>query len=375
MDLRFQEQVLSRRQLHFIDNKVYFRCRSTELTEACLDPYREYYSNLGVSIASVLSEAVHMTQPVADYREMLVHYSRRALTHEGDALRAMSGITRRFAVAMRCRFLEGLPTAVFDVFVLFRCSLGRRRPSFPSYSWAGWRGALDFELWDAHIDIDSWLLYRTWIIWYERSPSGLVISSVWNPEANEALPYEERSHVGYRRRHPFLPRQGLALLLPSHLTTTKLRTAPTERVQFARRLPTYSILQFWTLAVYFTIQNIDVFDGVAAIADLYHARCGTIWLDGFEEETTFFRDMGGPPITLEFILLSEGASEPGRTSSFKPTKHHPPATDRNYQKRFNVLLLEWRDGIAERRGVGWIHQPAIESSLSPGPVWKEIFLA
>jgi len=369
VDLRFQEQVLSRRQLHFIDNKVYFRCRSTELTEACLDPYREYYSNLGVSIAAVLSEAVHMTQPVTDYREMLVHYSRRALTHENDALRAMSGITRRFAEAMRCRFLEGIPTAVFDAFVLFRCSLGRRRPSFPSYSWAGWRGALDFELWDAYIDIDSWLIYRTWIIWHERSQSGL-ITSIWNPEANEALPYGDKSDVGYRCRHPFLPRQGLAL--PNHLAA--VQTVPTDHVRFGRPLPAYSILQFWTLAVYFTIEDIDVFDGVAAIADLYHARCGTIWLDGFEE-TTFFQESDEKgKLILEFILLSEGASEPGRTSSFEPTRYHP-ATNGNYQKKFNVLLLEWRDGIAERRGIGWIHQPAIESSLSPGPVWKEIFLA
>ena len=33
------------------------------------------------------------------------------------------------------------------------------------------------------------------------------------------------------------------------------------------------------------------------------------------------------------------------------------------------------DGIAERRGIGTIFKRAIESSLAPGPVWKEIFLA
>ena len=43
-------------------------------------------------------------------------------------------------------------------------------------------------------------------------------------------------------------------------------------------------------------------------------------------------------------------------------------------KYYNVLLLEWDRGIAERRGFGVISQNAVENSLA-GPIWKEIFLA
>jgi len=42
---------------------------------------------------------------------------------------------------------------------------------------------------------------------------------------------------------------------------------------------------------------------------------------------------------------------------------------------YYVMLLEWHEGIAERRGLGLLHQNAVDFSLAPGPTWKEIFLA
>lgn len=42
---------------------------------------------------------------------------------------------------------------------------------------------------------------------------------------------------------------------------------------------------------------------------------------------------------------------------------------------YNVMLLEWEDNIAERRGLGFIFQDAADNSIGPGPMWKEILLA
>jgi hypothetical protein len=39
-----------------------------------------------------------------------------------------------------------------------------------------------------------------------------------------------------------------------------------------------------------------------------------------------------------------------------------------------VLHVAWKDGIAERRGVGQILVSAIESSCSPGPEIKQVLL-
>lgn len=40
-----------------------------------------------------------------------------------------------------------------------------------------------------------------------------------------------------------------------------------------------------------------------------------------------------------------------------------------------VMLIEWNNGIAERRGIGPVYKNAPEKSFPPGPVWKQIVLA
>jgi hypothetical protein len=53
---------------------------------------------------------------------------------------------------------------------------------------------------------------------------------------------------------------------------------------------------------------------------------------------------------------------------------YPEAPSKQW-KYYNIMLLEWRDEIVERRGLGYIFHQAGDHSLAPGPVWKEIFLA
>jgi hypothetical protein len=86
---------------------------------------------------------------------------------------------------MKCEFLEGLPTASFDLSLLFSPnSTGRRRRyKFPSYSWTGWIGesypfAQDFNTGD-----NDWFLHNTWIIWYKRNKKGIV-APVWKGSEN-----------------------------------------------------------------------------------------------------------------------------------------------------------------------------------------------
>ena len=120
-----------------------------------------------------------MKEPIFDYSTMLFYYTKRALTDQNDAPRAMAGIIRRFTEVMKCRFLEGLLTALFDRFIIFRAFKNtlHRRSSFLSYSWTGWRGSIDVDLnpgvTDDRSDVNNWLRERTWIIWYKRSPSGV----------------------------------------------------------------------------------------------------------------------------------------------------------------------------------------------------------
>jgi hypothetical protein len=332
----FQEHVLCRRALYFVDNKVFFRCSKAEYSESCLDqsrPLRPLTSD-----SSLLLQAVYKESPPEDYSIFLLYYSMRALTNQGDALRAMAGIIRRLSEKVKYRFFEGLPTAVLDAFLIFKAhgTNLQRRSGFPSYSWTGWRGRINI---DTPTAMNEWLASRTWIIWYKRSPSGIT-NLVWDPSANESFPIHDKTYHGYRERRHFEP------LVPLSFAT--LRTAPTQDLSSSIPASPYPLLQFWTLTVFYRIAEINVFTATCRLVGEDGINCGNMSLDGSEETTLF--DSVEP---LETILLSESE---GR---------------REY---YNVMLLEWNGGVAERTGIGTILQSAINNSFSPGPLWKEILL-
>lgn len=348
--------------LYFTDSKVYFRCRSEEFIESCLDRSPEAFGGRpGANLTSMLPEAILMSDPLYDYSVMLMYYTRRALTNQSDALRAMAGIIRRFTESMKCRFFQGLPTALFDIFLMFTGTLLHRRPSFPSYSWAGWRGSVDYDISYLFLRTNTWLRHRTWIIWYKRSPSGIT-NLVWDPLANENFPVKDLSYDGYRERRLF----SFWRAIPG--ATGVQRTNPTQEKTFGGQIPTYPMLQFWTVSCSYTIENINNFTGFGSLVDRNRDTCGKVWLDGFEE-STFFQSSG----PFEIIILSEAYSF-NRIETVNRKGPGPEEDDAPWEY-FNVMLLEWSGGIAERRGLGYIHQWSINTSVAPGPAWKEIFLA
>jgi len=300
--------------------------------------------------------------PKDEYRVVLLYFTPRALTNQGDALLAMAGIIRRLSIEMKSSFFQGIPVAAFNTFLVFHshhCLL-RRRKGFPGYSWCGWIGPVIFY---NPREENQWLSDKTWIIWYERRPPGSTIL-VWDILANEAFPVADMNFLGYRQRSPFGDRH--ALKFPTS------RTAPTQEHYFERSFPTYPILQFWTLAVYLSISDFQVFHALAIIRDRFGKRCGRIWMDGFEE-TTFFESKS----PLEFIILSERGKEyKAMDSNFRDDKDIEEVyQSRETSRDYNVMLLEWNEGIAERRGLGIMYKEAVERSFTPEPVWKEVFLA
>jgi hypothetical protein len=54
----------------------------------------------------------------------MVEITKRVLTKQEDAERAATGLLRRASALMKCAFLEGLPTASFDLELLFCCITG-----------------------------------------------------------------------------------------------------------------------------------------------------------------------------------------------------------------------------------------------------------
>ncbi len=139
---RFQEELVSRRALYFVDSKVYFRCGygvSSEEVDAdfvppshiSLEPQDEQLWHqprvIGREVQATpkAPHTVWHDTPNADdvtvrFSTMLQRYTGRALRDEGDIERALKNALRRFSEEMNCEMLEGIPSAAVDVFMKSR---------------------------------------------------------------------------------------------------------------------------------------------------------------------------------------------------------------------------------------------------------------
>ncbi|KLU93116.1 hypothetical protein MAPG_12055 [Magnaporthiopsis poae ATCC 64411] len=77
------------------------------------------------------------------YNDAVKEYTKRHLTFSSDTLNAISGILRAFGRYCDDSFLCGLPAKQFPHGLLWQpIEAHQRNPPWPSWSWAGWKGAV-----------------------------------------------------------------------------------------------------------------------------------------------------------------------------------------------------------------------------------------
>jgi len=301
-----------------------------------------------------MTEAMEMEYPLDDYGDLLMYYSQRTLTKQSDALRAMEGISARFSDKMGYGMLFGLPVGALDYFILFSGEHSlRRRPEFPSYSWAGWKGAL--SAFPSPGDISQWLNTHTWIVWYTMDGNGKCdLCLFWNSSQVNTLRPQRSDRVLYenRARLPFYC-NGLDL--------GDTPTAPSNSSPVARLSHSSVCLRFWTISVFLSISDHRNSDGSLTLFDSDDRKCGQLYLGHLCYP---MKAAGTGP--YEIILLSGVAElDMPSASRFSAGDH----------AEYHVMLLEWDGHVAERRGVGKVTKEGLFNSFKPGPVWKEIILA
>jgi hypothetical protein len=370
--------MLSRRSLIFINNCVYFRCRRCAWCEDNTDHlYPEVDNQAEELLGSLIPLALDPTEPaLSAYQILLLYFSRRELTKDNDAINAFAGMLRFLGTRMKTPILEGLPTASFDISLLFFGSELRRRPGFPSYSWAGWSGPvqgpkeLDWH-WpeddsivklnpnNTTINANEWLDTKTWVLWYERSPLGelqmLAIPSSGD-QPNRTMDGKGQYNVSYNdRRHPFL--------------SENLPRRPTIHVDY---IHTYPVLQFWTYTVQLSLVSSKDEEGskMLQVSDRRGQVCGHV-----APNNVGLIDISVP---AEFLLLSE--CRYSLVDDFKVTENHwiPQDTEAyaldSIWNFYRVMLVWSENGIAERRGIGTIHKRSLDWAYEPGKLWKEVVL-
>lgn len=225
-----------------------------------------------------------------------------------------------------------------------------RRPEFPSYSWLGWKGELKF--------MEGHYFFEAWINWYVRHPSTGEILPIERP----SVLLQEQAQVRGKWASDYMatyrkPDFGLLPRASSRMD----RGIPSERPAEPHPSPTFSLLCFSTLAVFFELKHMDYVKGLAdVVGHPSRGAIGKITLDDFNEYP--------PPRYAEFILLCKTT----------PTDHDldamGPKLSFTSKEVYMIMLIDWIDGVAERRGIGFIDAVESRNSIAPGPVWKDITL-
>ncbi|KAH6898046.1 heterokaryon incompatibility protein-domain-containing protein [Thelonectria olida] len=140
-----QELVLPPRAIIFIDNKLHFRCMKANWCEETFADLLTHWLDPDDSNISRVPESIDDNLAAWwAYQKLCEDYSIRDLRFDGDSIRAITGILRPLSAGLVSWLAEGLPVYYLDISLLFMSANGhlRRRPEFPSYSWAGWSGPI-----------------------------------------------------------------------------------------------------------------------------------------------------------------------------------------------------------------------------------------
>ncbi len=344
----FQERLLSRRCLLFVNGRIYFQCRQTTFCEDIVGEQEE----VGWSLDSTgMPSRIFRGPPSLQYICAVQLYTQRKLTLESDILRAFEGVANVLQRHMKTDFLYGLPESMLDYALLWESAQQlRRRPDFPSWSWAGWVGEVQWNV----------SLPRTWIAWYKQYANGNTI---------------------------FMP-QG-SLTTNGDLARTTIPSSPkiTTPPSIPIALP---VLRFWADTAYFRINTpitstvpepshlqrslsfpspVPTTQCASAIESMTRLRlhgadgkwCGSVLLNSSLTESTYN--------VYEFIILS---SDPPFTAEEEACWNL--AKDDEPCAVYNVLLVEWKASIAYRVGLGRVYSNALNRSFEPGVTRKEILL-
>ena len=159
----FQEHVFSRRLL-YVNKFVNWVCASAKWTEAVsLSP------NIPHSITRTKEDHHSDDRKVfvldwpslRHYASMVEQYNVRKLTFDSDVANAFGGLLLQMCMGFSAGFYGGIPEFYFTICLLWQPRKGLR-PRFnqastrflPTWSWLGWSGALDLQMWTCNTDME-----------------------------------------------------------------------------------------------------------------------------------------------------------------------------------------------------------------------------
>ncbi|KAH9481717.1 hypothetical protein JR316_0006244 [Psilocybe cubensis] len=375
-----QELLLSHRTVIITRNMTFFCCRKNTWSE---DTIYDKYPNVVNTLVDpksgngVMFLSDNEPNPCVTYGSELANYSSRRLNKEYDAINAFTGFLNRLKIQSHSDVLQGLLTVHFDIGLLFTDVAAHsgppstdyvRRKGFPTWSWAGWRGEKGVFARKCKVpdDINHWLKYNTYIVWYVRSPDAPQLKLVWDFSCQSQYGKLDSHLIGYRPTfdNPYghAPNPELKGLQIEPEESNKKRMDTIYRELRERKYP---LLHFFAHVVFAAKLVPPKPDGsqVHQVLGIDGGRCGSISID----DRDLVNDVSGP---YEIILLS-------KVDQYYDFFYKSEINTSSKEKYWAMLIMRVGSEkvVAERRGLGFVFFNTVHSMVGGRKYWKEIVLA
>ncbi|KAE8444704.1 hypothetical protein EG329_014362 [Mollisiaceae sp. DMI_Dod_QoI] len=312
-----------------------------------------------------------------------------------DAQAAFAGITTVLASSFPYGFMCGLPALFFDVALCWQpFEIGiRRRPrvksatteaTLPSWSWVGWQTHLSGWLWAntyvkegphrSSIEISQKFVAK--FKWYSRAFNSTELHPIDGPQLlqtsiSEAQKADGWLPVGWQRLKyrdtspPF-----------DNIETSGFHTLPPEYIFKHESQPQGEGILCQRAKILVTVlRHSRILYSAAALKELFCISAkGTDWkwagiiqLNAELEwpvENLEGSKSAGDRIACELVMISEGHATEGSTEPGMnewTMEERPKSPKGNKYEFYNVLWVEWEEGIAYRKGCGRVMKSAWEA--------------
>jgi len=363
----FQERLLSKRCLYLTDFQAYFTC-STLSNPIREDGLTEIFG-LGEADRPKWPETQNGTwtweQGFRNYVWLLQRYTTRKLSYEKDIINAFSGLSAILQHRCGGSFIYGLPESIFDVALLWfpgDNSLVRRQneitgQTFPSWSWAAWKGKVSYlEYYNLSDNTEDYLGYLNFVI---------------HPEISS---FHVEDTSGYR------------LIDRSAMVNFSGQERPRSTLNFAqdsnqsRSYTSRPILHFQTysatpIGLSLRRQNFQIwvsgtvgFDLVDTESISHGIFLGSMdWPESFclnsdMELILLFRNISSPDRSGPNSLPSLTGRKPHLNTSFNPYGYRSSRREDSESESdwkwslFILMLIEWTGDVAERVGIVMMYE-------------------
>jgi len=363
----YQEYLMSKRLLVFGVEQVRFSCEGDlfsedyqpklcfhgqssgfERRECC-----EYHTPTSLEDQDIIRASNY----VNDYDKIVSDITFRQMTCESDILRSVLGLLTSLVNELNMDFLCGLPVHyLLEHFVMWhpKSEIFRRGPTFsgqlfPSWSWAGWVGGVGYfrgqslSWTDTGIanktfrdvkSFDTWtMLVQNKTEWHETSPKNL-------------------------DRHSMLALESCILQFSAPVISLDLK--PVQLIpqdDYSDKPSGLSLqpahIQRPLMSLAFQVRLDEAFAGLVYVDSAYRDKLNEQIEHG--EARVSLVEVSRTSINhISYYLFEEGAEY---LKGFRKG-----CEDKSSPLCANVLLVEWEDDIAYRRGAGQVHVDALDKA-------------